>query len=137
MSSCPSADQGNPCHHDRGSDRVWPWITQIGQGRGGFYSCDFIENLMGLDIHTANRILPEYQSLNVGDLIPLASDGFGVPVAIVEPPCTLVAHERGTRGHPSAPAIISMCRGAGISSGLTITRCASSNAGARIGAWAY
>jgi hypothetical protein len=87
-------------------DRVWPWIAQIGQGRGGFYSYDFLENLMGLDIHTADQILPEYQDLKVGALIPLASDGFGVPVAIVEPPYTLVAHgdtRVGKDGPPMRP----------------------------------
>ena len=73
-------------------NKVWPWLVQIGQGRGGFYSYDWIENLMGLDIHTANRILPEHQTLEVGDVIPLAADGFGVPVAMVEPERALVLH---------------------------------------------
>jgi hypothetical protein len=71
---------------------VWPWLVQLGQGRGGFYSYDWIENAMGLDIHTANRILPECQDLVVGDLIPLAPDGFGVPVAMLEPERALVLH---------------------------------------------
>ncbi len=31
-------------------DEVWPWIAQLGQGRGGFYSYDFFENLVGCDI---------------------------------------------------------------------------------------
>ena len=39
--------------------QVWPWLIQIGQGRGGFYSYDWIENMMGLDIHNADNILPE------------------------------------------------------------------------------
>jgi hypothetical protein len=71
---------------------VWPWLVQLGQGRGGFYSYEFIENSMGLDIHNANCILPEFQSLKVGDVIPLAPDGFGVPVAILEAQHTLVLH---------------------------------------------
>jgi len=73
-------------------NKVWPWLVQIGQGRGGFYSYDWIENMMGLDIHTADRILPEYQTLDVGEIIPLAEDGFGIPVAIVEPERALVLH---------------------------------------------
>ena len=72
--------------------QIWPWLVQIGQGRGGFYSYDWIENTMGLDIHTANQILPDYQDLKVGDLIPLSEDEFGVPVAILEPEKTLVLH---------------------------------------------
>lgn len=70
--------------------KVWPWLVQIGQGRGGFYSYDFIENSMGLDIHSAGRILPQHQDLKAGDLIPLSPDGFGIPVAIIEPEKTLV-----------------------------------------------
>jgi hypothetical protein len=71
---------------------IWPWLVQLGQGRGGFYSYDWIENAMGLDIPTATHILPEHQELKVGDIIPLASDGFGVPVAILEPERALVLH---------------------------------------------
>ena len=40
------------------ADAVWPWIVQLGQGRGGFYSYDFLENLVGCDIHGADRIVP-------------------------------------------------------------------------------
>jgi hypothetical protein len=64
--------------------QVWPWLVQLGQGRSGFYSYDFIETAMGLDIQAARQIKPEHQELAVGDLIPLAPDGFGVPVAILE-----------------------------------------------------
>lgn len=72
--------------------QVWPWLVQIGQGRGGFYSYEWIENLMGLDIHNASQIMSEHQSLKVGDQIPLAADNFGIPVAILEPEKTLVLH---------------------------------------------
>lgn len=41
--------------------KVWQWLVQIGQGRGGFYSYDFLENLVGCDIHSANEIIEEYQ----------------------------------------------------------------------------
>ncbi|MBN2471347.1 MAG: SRPBCC family protein [Anaerolineae bacterium] len=69
---------------------IWPWLVQIGQGRGGFYSYDFIENAMGLNIHSTNQILPEFQNLKVGDTIPLAPDGSGIPVAGLEPNRVLV-----------------------------------------------
>jgi hypothetical protein len=71
---------------------VWPWLVQIGQGRGGFYSYDWIEDAMGLEIHSADRIVPEYQELRVGDTIPLAPDAFGLPVAILEPEQAMVLH---------------------------------------------
>lgn len=69
---------------------VWPWIVQIGQGRGGFYSYDWIENAMGLGIHSADVINPEWQNLQPGDEIPLAADGFGIPVVSLEPNRALV-----------------------------------------------
>jgi hypothetical protein len=53
-------------------EQVWPWLVQLGQGRGGFYSYDVLENLIRCDIHSADRILPEHQHLAVGDLIRLA-----------------------------------------------------------------
>lgn len=80
---------------------VWSWLVQIGQGRGGFYSYDWIENAMGLDMHNADRILPEFQNLQVGDKVPLSPDGFGVPVAILDPGNALVLFG-DTRLDPSA-----------------------------------
>lgn len=80
---------------------VWAWLVQMGQGRAGFYSYDWIENGMGLDIHNADRILPEFQNLKVGDQVPLAPGGFGVPVAILEPCRALVLHG-DTRLDPTA-----------------------------------
>ena len=77
---------------DAPPEAVWPWLVQLGQGRGGFYTYDSLENLMGLDMHSANRILPEHQTLKVGDLIPLAPGGFGMPVATLEPGRTLLLH---------------------------------------------
>ncbi len=73
-------------------EHVWPWLVQIGQGRGGFYSYDWLENLLGLDIHSAERILPEHQGLKVGDRIPLAPNGFGIPVVLLESKQMLVLH---------------------------------------------
>jgi len=87
-------------------NKVWPWLVQIGQGRGGFYSYDWIENAIGLDIHTANRLLPEYQSLSVGDLIPLSPDGFGIPVAIIEPELALVLHGDTREPGPGSPPVM-------------------------------
>lgn len=56
------------------AEHVWPWLVQIGQGRGGFYTYDALENLFRLGIHSADRILPEFQNLQVGDIISLAPD---------------------------------------------------------------
>ncbi|HSF40005.1 MAG TPA: hypothetical protein VLT87_09450 [Thermoanaerobaculia bacterium] len=50
-------------------EAVWPWIVQIGQDRGGFYSYTWLENLFGARIRNADRILPEHQSRQVGDTV--------------------------------------------------------------------
>ena len=41
---------------------VWPWIAQMGPSpRGGAYTYDWIENLLGLNMHSVDRVLPEFQ----------------------------------------------------------------------------
>ena len=52
---------------------VWPWLAQMGPSpRGGAYTYDWIENLLGLDMHSVDRVLPGFQRPQVGDTI-----GFG------------------------------------------------------------
>jgi hypothetical protein len=51
---------------------VWPWLTQIGEDRGGFYSYSLLERAVGAHIYNANTIHPEWQHLDVGDTIWLA-----------------------------------------------------------------
>jgi hypothetical protein len=52
---------------------VWPWLAQMGPSpRGGAYTYDWIENLLGLNMHSADRVLPEFQHPQVGDAM-----GFG------------------------------------------------------------
>jgi hypothetical protein len=68
---------------------VWPWVAQLGQGRGGFYSYDALENLVGCNIHSADVIVPEWQPIAVGDEIRLHPDG-GLQVALVDPGRALV-----------------------------------------------
>jgi hypothetical protein len=68
---------------------VWPWLVQMGSGRGGAYTYDWIENLFGLDMHSAGEILPQFQHLAVGDVLPLGSTGPGMRVEMCEPDRTL------------------------------------------------
>ena len=70
-------------------DQVWPWLAQLGQGRGGFYSYDLLENLVGLHMHSAERIVPEWQHIGAGDVIRLAP-AVGLIVAAAEPGRALV-----------------------------------------------
>jgi len=76
-------------------DQIWPWLVQMGQGRGGMYSYDALENLTGLDMHTADRILPQWQDLKVGDVIPLEPGGSGYTVAKIDPARVLVLYTDG------------------------------------------
>ena len=49
---------------------VWPWIAQIGPSpRGGAYTYDWIENLLRLDMHSTDRVLPDFQHPEVGDTL--------------------------------------------------------------------
>lgn len=49
---------------------VWPWIAQMGPSpRGGAYTYDWIENLLGLDMHSADEVLPDFQEPQIGDTI--------------------------------------------------------------------
>jgi hypothetical protein len=64
---------------------IWPWLVQMGTGRGGLYSYDWLDRLFGfLDRPSATRILPEFQHLAVGDNIPWGRDE--LTVSVLEPP---------------------------------------------------
>lgn len=75
---------------------IWPWLLQMGQGRGGLYSYDWLENLFGLNFQSADRIIAELQDLKIGDVIPLApgSRGPAFSVAAIEPESALVLNTR-------------------------------------------
>ncbi len=75
---------------DAAPAEVWPWLVQMGSGRGGAYTYDWIENLLGLGMHSADRVLPEFQHLAVGDVLPLGADGPGMRVEICDRDRTLV-----------------------------------------------
>jgi hypothetical protein len=54
---------------------VWPWLAQMGPSpRGGAYTYDWIENLVGLDMHSVDTVLPEFQHPQVGDTIALGAN---------------------------------------------------------------
>lgn len=76
---------------DAKPEQVWPWLVQLGQGRGGMYSYDGLENLVGCNIHSANRIVPEHQNLQVGDLIRMGPHGYPCfRVAAIDPDRAMV-----------------------------------------------
>lgn len=57
---------------DRSAAAVWPWLLQMGQDRGGLYSYEVLENSFGLYHCNADRIHPEWQQLEPGDVIRFA-----------------------------------------------------------------
>jgi hypothetical protein len=69
---------------------VWPWLLQLGQGRGGFYSYEGLENLVGCDIHNVDELRPELQALHEGDVVRMHRTGYGPEVIELEPARALV-----------------------------------------------
>lgn len=70
------------------AERVWPWLAQMGAGRAGWYSHDWIDSG---GVPSADRLVPELQGIAPGDVLPGtpgASEGFVVEQ--VDPPRTLV-----------------------------------------------
>ena len=53
-------------------EMVWPWLAQMGEDRGGFYSYSWLEKAAGADIHNADTIHSEWQNIRVGDTVWLA-----------------------------------------------------------------
>ncbi|MCC6495578.1 MAG: SRPBCC family protein [Propionibacteriaceae bacterium] len=88
------------------AERIWAWLVQIGQDRGGMYSYDRLEQAIGLDIRSAERINPDWQHLEPGDRVRLVPpgwgplpDGYAFKVSMVDPPNTLVLRQ----GPPEDP----------------------------------
>lgn len=74
---------------------VWPWLVQMGDGRGGLYSCDRLDMLFGyLHAPSTGVVLPEYQDLAVGDVIPLGR-GPDWSVTVVDTERALVVQPAG------------------------------------------
>ena len=59
--------------------QVWPWLVQIGYGRAGWYSYDWIDND---GRRSSTRIVPELQDLRPGDRIDMMP-GWGPKVVEV------------------------------------------------------
>jgi hypothetical protein len=83
--------------------RVWPWLAQLGQGRGGFYSYDRLENLAGCDIHSAQHVEAAWQDPRIGDAFRLHPE-VALQVVEVDPGHALVVRggvpAGGTEGTP-------------------------------------
>jgi hypothetical protein len=76
---------------------VWPWLVQMGSGRGGAYTYDWIENLLGLDMHSATEILPQFQHLTEGEVLPMGDGSPGMRVEVCDPDRTLTLRSEDGR----------------------------------------
>jgi hypothetical protein len=71
---------------------VWPWLVQMGSGKGGVYTYDWIENLFGLHMHSVDEILPEFQNRKIGDVEQLGKNGPSLRVDVLDPEKAMVLH---------------------------------------------
>ena len=85
-------------------EQVWPWLAQMGEDRGGLYSYDWLENLAGLEFHSADRIVPEWQDVQVGDIVRFAPKQDTMVVTQVEPNHCLVWRVLNPSTHQPADA---------------------------------
>ena len=72
---------------DAPPEQVFPWLVQMGYGRGGWYSYDQLD----MNHPSVDRIVPELQALSVGDTIPTHPTG-GFEVRFLEPDHALVLY---------------------------------------------
>jgi hypothetical protein len=69
---------------------IWPWLVQLGVGRGGYYTYTWLPNVAGLRYRNADTILPEFQHLEVGDTVPIDARGIGFTVGAIDPERSLL-----------------------------------------------
>ncbi len=78
---------------------IWPWLAQMGKGRGGLYSYDGLDRLFGvLDAPSADTLLPAFQQLAPGDSIPVGNST-AWPVAVAIPDSALLLDVRQAGAH--------------------------------------
>jgi hypothetical protein len=81
---------------------IWPWLAQVGEGRAGLYTYEWLERLLGPAMASADTIEPELQDLGVGDTVRLAPiggpDGLIVTAERLEVPALLVFRSGRTSG---------------------------------------
>jgi hypothetical protein len=76
------------------SANVWPWIMQLGQNKGGFYSYELLENIVGCNIHNADEIVADFQNTVVGDRVAMSPKGAPYIVTAIDQGRTFVLRLR-------------------------------------------
>ena len=63
---------------------IYPWLLQLDAEKGGWYSYDWLEsNLLRCPMTNADRIHPEWQDRQVGDLVRMCPGEAGPPPYVV------------------------------------------------------
>ncbi len=79
-------------------EAVWPWLIQMGQDRAGFYTHNWVERLLQSGIRDVHELHPEWQRIEVGDLMRTNHDmggrPMGWPVVAVDPGRALVVRSK-------------------------------------------
>jgi hypothetical protein len=77
---------------------VWPWLVQMGQDRAGFYTHNWVERLLQSGIQDVSEIHPEWQHIEVGNLVrtnhDIGGEPMGWPVVAVDPGRSLVVRSK-------------------------------------------
>jgi hypothetical protein len=80
------------------AELVWPWLVQMGQDRAGFYTHNWVERLLQSGIRDVHELHPEWQQLEVGDLVRTNRDiggkPMGWPVASIDAGRSLVLRSK-------------------------------------------
>jgi hypothetical protein len=72
---------------------VWPWLAQMGQQRAGFYSYNWLEDLLAAEMGRADEIVPAWQEIEVGDRLYLQKNGPFVEITALQPERVLALGE--------------------------------------------
>jgi uncharacterized protein YndB with AHSA1/START domain len=108
---------------DAPPDKVWPWIAQLGYGRGGWYSFSALDRPWrpggGPNGESADSILAEFQDLAAGDLVPTHPQG-GFEARIVEPPEALVLYLDDTMMREQVEELVAESAGEEATEGLDL-----------------
>jgi hypothetical protein len=79
-------------------EAIWPWLVQLGQAKGGWYSYETLENLLGCQMTNADSINPEWQNTIAGDNVGMYPEGSGPPPYRV---AAILPNRAFIMGHPT------------------------------------
>lgn len=92
---------------DAPRNQVWPWLVQMGYGRGGWYTSERFDRIVWrIENKSSDEVLDEWQHLQVGDIVPDGPDHAAYfRVARIDQQASIVYRSirHPFRGHPVDP----------------------------------